>query len=223
MAIANNSILRVISSGGISVDGLFILYDSPTADLGKNGDYAIDISRYGKQDLGTIIPAQNDDTNCTASNTKVTDGDWFPHYAFDENFNTAWSANNYVYPAWICYDFGETNKQKITCLSIYPRTYGQNTQMKDFEFQASNDGTTWDTLIPRETIPNKGVEQWFSYKFQNQNFYRYYRLYVHTTNGQTITIKEVHLNTQGQITDYGYYLSIYHKENGTWILKDQYF
>lgn len=214
-----DSIYNSGNSNDSPIDGVYVLLDYPSDDFGENEDFAIVLIYYGLDDLGTIIPPQSDDANCSASSVKPygEGGNWFPYYAFDDNLNTSWSSNNYVTAAWLQYDFGENNEKKITTISILPRNYAGLNQIGKFEVQSSNNGFDWTTLMQEREIPSNNLNHWFSYVFENDNYYRYYRLNVLSTNGQTITLKEVHFNTSGSITSKHLTTQIFKKISGHWV------
>ena len=57
---------------------------------------------------------------------------------------------------------------------------------KDWQFQGSNDGSTWTTL---DTQSNQAFAQRFelkTYAIANPGFYRYYRLNVTANNGDVV-------------------------------------
>ena len=57
-----------------------------------------------------------------------------------------------------------------------------NQAPRDFTVQASNDGTTWDTLSSESGVGfNQNETKLFD--FDNENSYQYYRLYVTANNG----------------------------------------
>ena len=131
-------------------------------------------------------------SHTTASTT--ANSNWDPDHAFDENVNSypAWASGFNGFPAWIRYDFGAGNEKRIERMNmaIYSKTDRADNKAKmpkDFSFQGSNDGSNWTTLGSWTnqiwTSMNWGDSR--NYSFENPNSYRYYRVYVTSTNGFT--------------------------------------
>ena len=101
-------------------------------------------------------------------------------YAFDGNANTRWSSSGSA-PDWIRIKFPEA--VECNAVEITSRNDGSYNQApRDFTIQASNDGTTWDTLSSEFGVDFSQNETKL-FDFDNENSYQYYRLYVTANNG----------------------------------------
>ena len=99
---------------------------------------------------------------------------------FDENNNTFWETTN-PFPHWIQYDFGADNLKKITKYTLYCGFFGADStgrMPKDWQFQGSNDGSSWTTLDIVKNQINWKNKEGRTYSFKNSISYRYYRLYI---------------------------------------------
>lgn len=76
--------------------------------------------------------------------------------------------------SWIYYDFGAGNEKQIEKINIKPSDVGSGAAIKDFDFQGSNDASSW-TTIASLTQPNVG-QVFSAHTFTNSNSYRYYRI-----------------------------------------------
>lgn len=201
--------------GGTSiVPGVYLLGSIPDNSFGEDGEYAIIVIKTANVDGGTIIPVQTNDNNCSSS--AVYPG-YYTYYLYDGNLMTFWSTPDYQTTGWNYYDFGNNNKKKIVSLSIYPRVYDNYRQIKNFQFQGSDDAIAWTTLI-EASIPDGTTEDWFQYVFSNNSYYRYYRLNVLSTNGGTVTVKEVHMSDIiDDSTEFGIITSTMKKVSGVWV------
>lgn len=106
-----------------------------------------------------------------ASTNSIYNGaaDYQAYYAFDNNSNTYWLPNDNVKKAYLRYDFTKevcVNKIEIVC------DYGLNPTAIQVLFQASNDGSNWANLTSFGSSAGRTV-----YTFNNENNYKYYRIY----------------------------------------------
>ena len=116
--------------------------------------------------------------------------------AFDLNAGSKWLS-----PAvsWLQYDFGAGNAQTIKRYTVTSANDVPARDPKDWQFQGSNDGSTWTTL---DTKSNQSFGTRFealSYSIASPGAYRYYRLNVTANNGDGST----QLSELGLFTDVG--------------------
>lgn len=101
--------------------------------------------------------------------------------AFDDNFGSFWFHGGTT--GWLRYDFGANSAQIIKRYTLTSATLIPERDPKDWQFQGSNDGTTWTTLDTR----TDQTFQWRAYQrvfdIGNTTAYRYYRLNVTANNG----------------------------------------
>jgi hypothetical protein len=101
--------------------------------------------------------------------------------AFDQNSGTEWFYSGVM--GWLRYDLGHTETvQRYTVISANDRI---GRDPKDWQFQGSNDGTTWTTLDTQsgQAFPNRF--QLKSYTIATPGAYRWYRLNITSNNGDT--------------------------------------
>ncbi len=101
--------------------------------------------------------------------------------AFDNDLISLWR-NNGSLPVWIQYDFGSSNEKIIEKYRLYWSGGDASLTAKDWQFQGSNNGTSWTSLDSRsgETWINGN---WKEFTFSNSTKYRYYRLNITANNG----------------------------------------
>lgn len=106
--------------------------------------------------------------------------------AFDKNTGTWWGAGGNA-PQWLKYDLGSGNAQVAvgyrvrTAIATYPSAY---------QFQGSNDNSSWDTLHTQASFSPSG-NTWYDYEFTNSTAYRYYRLLI--TEGDYPVVGELEI------------------------------
>jgi hypothetical protein len=107
--------------------------------------------------------------------------------AFDRNSLSQWLYAGPTGPTgWLQYDLGHTERvQRYSVTSssdgkVIPR------DPKDWQFQASNDGSTWTTLDTQSNQVFAQRLQVTTYAIANPSFYRYYRLDVTANNGDVV-------------------------------------
>jgi hypothetical protein len=101
--------------------------------------------------------------------------------AFDQNPSTQWF--NLTTTGWLQYDFGANAAQTIKRYTVVSANDFPTRDPKDWQFQGSNDGSTWTTL---DTQSNQAFDERFqlkAYPVANPAAYRYYRLNVTANNG----------------------------------------
>lgn len=122
-----------------------------------------------------------------------------PEQAFDGNVRTRWFNNDAGSTGWLQYDFGSGVTRTITRYSVASAMDVPERDPRDWEFEGSNNGSTWTTL---DTQSN----QTFTTRFEMKTFqvarptaYRYYRLNITANNGA----KGTHVSELGFFTDQG--------------------
>ncbi len=102
--------------------------------------------------------------------------------AFDQNTGSGWFYKGTT--GWLQYDLGHTERvQRYAIRSasgLVPR------DPKDWQFQASNDGTTWTTLDTQSKQAFAQRLQLKTYTIASPASYRYYRLKVTANNGDVV-------------------------------------
>ncbi len=115
--------------------------------------------------------------------------------AFDGDVGTYWSNNNNL-PAWIQYDLGSGNEQRVGKYRIfYDASVTTDNAPAAWQFMGSNDGASWTTLDTRSG-QNWVVTGWKSFTFTNTVEYRYYRLNIVSNKGTSnnyVSIYEVEM------------------------------
>jgi alpha-L-fucosidase 2 len=103
--------------------------------------------------------------------------------AFDGSTSTKWYNTGSAPPAWIRYGFGNAAGWAVTEYRVSSANDVQNRDPKDWQFQGSNDGTTWTTLDSRagEVFASRLLTK--TYTLINTTPWRYYRLYVSANYG----------------------------------------
>lgn len=125
-----------------------------------------------------------------------------PYRAFDGDYKggIAWvMAPN---SGFIQLDFGEGHEKQIEKYNIVAWNVSNhiNTQPKDWSFEGSVDGENWTLLDVRTGETNWAQGEKRSYRLQNKNFYRFYRLNITDNNGSTsyTAIQELEFYQIGQ-------------------------
>lgn len=128
---------------------------------------------------------------------------YYPWEVFDKS-TQYWKANT-ASDEWLQIDLGDGKARRIEGYSIQ----GSGTESaspKHFKLEGSLDGTTWVTLDERTNEENWRNEEQRDYFFVNTVYYRYYRLYVHSTNGYgDLIIQEMDLLESTDDTAHGKY------------------
>ncbi len=125
--------------------------------------------------------------------------------AFDGLAGTKWFDNNYPAPVWLQYKFGGG---AAWALSEYRLTSGDDMperDPRDWEFQASNDGTNWITLDSQAGQSFSARQQTKPYFFKNTTPYRIYRLNVTASQGtgQGVQLAELDLGWEQLLREIG--------------------
>jgi hypothetical protein len=116
----------------------------------------------------------------TATATVATEG---AGNAFDSNSATLWFAARSRGVAAIQYNFGSGSAPEIKGYTITSPNNKPERDPKDWQFQASNEGTNWTTLDTQsgQTFPLRCYEM--EYALPKPAAYRYFRLNVTANNG----------------------------------------
>lgn len=134
----------------------------------------------------------------TATANSVVNGNWVAANAFDNGTATysAWQTAGGAVPAWITYDFGNNNAKKIIQFTLTSHNNTNsiyyNGMPKQFTFQGSNNNTDWVNLAEFSTSWTTYSEKQ-TFALLNDSYYRYYRLYVITTNTTYCVIGEIEM------------------------------
>jgi hypothetical protein len=120
-----------------------------------------------------------------------------PGEAFDHNIWTRWFNHDKGATGWVQYDFGHGRKKTITRYSVASAADVPERDPRDWQFQGSNDGTTWTTLDTQsgQTFPTRFDMKTFP--VARPGAYRYYRLDITANNGA----KGLHVAEFGLYTD----------------------
>ncbi len=131
----------------------------------------------------------SDSNNSAATNTAS---------AFDQNFGSFWFHGGTT--GWLRYDFGVNSAQIIKRYTVVSAPLIPERDPKDWQFQGSNDGTTWTTLDTQtnQTFEFRAYQRFFD--IGNSTAYRYYRLNVTANNGDATFL---HLSELGLWGDSG--------------------
>ena len=137
--------------------------------------------------ITSAVPIMTSDT--APSGVAISSGVFAGYYSFKAFDNLVdaigWVVNNNsVYPQYVGYDFGVGNEKVINKAIIVNRAEGVNVNrsINTYEFQASNDGSSWVTLSNVFTNTNDASGyQHPACTWLNIVPYRFYRLYI--TNG----------------------------------------
>lgn len=125
--------------------------------------------------------------------------------AFDVNVSTKWLGS---VVSWLQYDFGSGVTQTIKRYSVTSANDVPGRDPKDWQFQGSNDGSTWTTLDTRSNQSFANRYQMNTYPVASPGAYRYYRMNIAANNGDT---------SSTQLSELGLYTDVGHTvRNGTY-------
>lgn len=103
--------------------------------------------------------------------------------AFDASTTTKWYNGGSAPPAWVRYGFENATGWAVTEYRVTSANDVQNRDPKDWQFQGSNDASTWTTLDTRTSQTFTARYQTKTYTLSNTTPWRYYRLYVTANYG----------------------------------------
>lgn len=92
---------------------------------------------------------------------------------------------------YIQLDFGEGNEKQIDKYTIVARAYSDNSAPKDWTFEGSMDEVNWTVLDTRAGQSGWSSGEKRSYGFQNQTYFRYFRLNITDSNADRIGIQQL--------------------------------
>jgi hypothetical protein len=101
--------------------------------------------------------------------------------AFDRNPGTQWFYSGTS--GWLQYDFGANNAQVVKRYTLADPDTLTARDPKDWQFQGSQDGSTWTTLDSQSNQSFVYLFRPLTYNISNTTAYRYYRLNVTANNG----------------------------------------
>lgn len=124
---------------------------------------------------------------------------WNSANGFDQNPGSLWFHSGTS--GWLQYDFGAGNAQVIKRYTVSSAIVNIAARdPKDWQFQGSDDGTTWTTLDSQSGQAFANRMQLNTYNLGNTTAYRYYRLNVTANNGDSTF---THLGDIGLWSDSG--------------------
>ncbi|MGW8958627.1 discoidin domain-containing protein [Paenibacillus sp. NPDC055715] len=117
----------------------------------------------------------------------------YAYRSFDGDFATissAWGSDENT--AWLRYDFPKP--EVIEQYVIYPQTTATDRSPKDWTFEGSNDGVTWNVLDTQSNITGWVDSTPKKFTFSNSNSYKDYRINITANNGsQYISFGELEM------------------------------
>ncbi|MCC3379014.1 discoidin domain-containing protein [Paenibacillus farraposensis] len=117
----------------------------------------------------------------------------YAYRSFDGDFATiesAWGSDENT--AWLRYDFPKP--EVIEQYVIYPQTTATDRAPKDWTFEGSNDGVTWNVLDTQSNITGWVDSTPKKFTFSNSNSYKDYRINITANNGsQILAISELEM------------------------------
>ncbi|MBW8865585.1 MAG: RICIN domain-containing protein, partial [Verrucomicrobia bacterium] len=124
------------------------------------------------------------------------------------------NASNPGPTGWLRYDFGSGNAQVIKRYTVNSADVA-NRDPKSWQFQGSNDGSTWTTLDTQssQTFADRSLQK--TYNIGNTTAYRYYQINVTANNGAgSLAISELGLwSDQGVTVQNGIYRVVNRRSN----------
>ena len=144
-----------------------------------------------------LIPAMTSATTPSGSVTasSYANGGAQPYYAFCGDGIKYWASSTSK-NSWLRYDFDEDTCVKKISFKVIDENVGTNTaRVKNFRFEASSDGSVWNTLYTG--IAGQDCTNIQSFGFDNIKSYKYYRIFI--VDGYTGTV----YNALGSVQMYG--------------------
>ena len=153
-------------------------YDTLTAGVDglKDKILASDNWEYALKDHVPAMTSNTEPYGTASASTENTSGGTYSAFkAFDNVVSTSdlWCPT--TVSGWVQYKF--TNPINVNIVCIISK-YNNGGRLNNFKIQASNDGTTWEDLYEGtcKEDSTSALEQYF--KFNNEKYYLYYRLYA---------------------------------------------
>jgi hypothetical protein len=114
------------------------------------------------------------------------DEDWYiADKAFDDDHGTtsnSWHTSWDGSPEWVAVDFGSGNEKTIRHYALMGAAFSASYCARDWQLQASHDGSSWDTLHTVSgaalTYVMWGGEPFTHYSFSNETAYQHWRVNV---------------------------------------------
>lgn len=135
----------------------------------------------------------------TASASSTVNSNWIAANAFDNgtaNYS-AWQSVGGGIPGWLTYDFGDGNEKQITKITLTSHEGTQSVYYESmpyaFVLQGSNNNTDWLDVFELDGQVWTDFLQTKFYCFNNNNSYRYYRLYIVDTVSNVCIIGEMEM------------------------------
>jgi hypothetical protein len=110
--------------------------------------------------------------------------------AFDGSISDKWYSTTVPSssaPVWLQYDYGSGNTEVVTGYSVTSATDTLGRAPSSWQFQGSNNGTSWTNINSQSGQSFSAYNQTNTYTFSNNSntAYRYYRLSITGNNGAT--------------------------------------
>jgi hypothetical protein len=123
----------------------------------------------------------------------------FDHGSQGAGTASEWVTNTGITAAWISFDFGAGGNNIVTQYTITGSGgYSQSNSPKSWTFEGSNDNTNWTVLDTQTNQTAWGWSEKRTFKINNTNPYRYYRLNITAVNGGSqIEITEIEMMSGG--------------------------
>jgi hypothetical protein len=138
---------------------------------GNSPEFSAALLPVGMANLA-ITGTANDDQNNPANAAN----------AFDQDNGSLWFHGGGT-TGWLRYDFGAGSEQVVKRYTVNSAPLIPERDPKDWQFQGSNDGSTWTTLDTQTNQAFTYRMQRNTYDIGNTTAYRYYRFNVTANNG----------------------------------------
>ena len=151
----------------------------------------------------------------TASSNDGSSGWDGPAQAFDNDPSTRWyNGNTHPSPTgWLRYDFGSGNAQVVKRYTVNSADV-VGREPTAWQFQGSNDGSTWTTLDTESGQAFSDPYKQKIYNIGNTIAYRYYQINITAGNGGALGISELGLwSDSGRTIRDGRYQLVNHRSH----------
>lgn len=185
----------MIFNTGLSNNNL-VMYNEETDCLDVYLNGVLVGSNYMGFKAVELIPIMSSNTTpsgeASASSCLTSDfAAWKAFNGTNAGSSDCWLAPDTDTQPWIAYNFSK--KVKVSKLYIENRNYQENTAIKDFVLQGSNDGVTW---IDVKSFTNVNTDQKGGRYFEvgdNTNYYSRYRLLIKSKYGVYASIGKLQM------------------------------
>jgi len=126
----------------------------------------------------------------TATSSGTSSAGEGPDQAFDNNTATKWCSKIGQYgsmPINLVYDFSGSNSYAVNSYTVASANDYPQRDPKDWQFQGSNDGSTWTTVDTRTNVQFSGRFETQTFNFINLASYQMYRLNITANRGDVST------------------------------------